>query len=69
MAKSRKRTKRKIVGHRHASTGEYVTADFANEHPDITVAVTKEEPSAQRSFDEYVDAVYREQDKDDKECT
>lgn len=63
---SKKRKKHKKVGDRDASTGKFVSAEYAAEHPAETVAVTVEVPTAQEAQEAYVDAVYREQG--DKEC-
>lgn len=69
MNMAKKRVNRKIVGYRDAASGEFVSGDFADEHPETTVAVTEEVPSAQRSFDEYVDAVADEaRTRADEEC-
>ena len=64
--KGKPRTKRKIVGYRDATTGEFVTEEYAAEHPAETVAVTVELPTAQEAQEAYVDAVYRE--GADEEC-
>jgi len=52
-AKKAPRKKRKHVGDRSAATGQFVTPEFAKEHPSETVAVTKEiEPLPQGDEDE-----------------
>ena len=40
--KAAKRKKREHVGNRSASTGQFVTEEFAEQHPNETVAVTKD---------------------------
>lgn len=66
MSNAKKRTKRKVVGHRDAVSGEFVTDEYANENPDTTVAVTEEVKTAQELHGEYTEALFREQG--DEEC-
>ncbi len=66
---SKPRAKRKVVGYRDAASGEFVSKDFADEHPETTVAVTEELPSAQESLMDYVEAVELEaRVRADEEC-
>lgn len=68
MSKAKKlRAKRKVIGHRDASSGEFVSQDFADEHPETTVAVTREERDSAHALMDYVDALEREA-KGDEEC-
>jgi len=66
MSRPKKRAKRKVVGHRDASSGEFVTDEFAADNPDTTVAVTEEVKSAQEAHDDYAESLFREQG--DREC-
>lgn len=69
MNMAKKRVNRKIVGYRDAASGEFVSGDFADEHPETTVAVTEELPSAQESLMDYVEAVELEaRVRADEEC-
>jgi hypothetical protein len=45
---AKKRAKREKVGNRSAESGQYVTEEFAQQHPAETVAVTKEVEPGER---------------------
>jgi len=59
------RKRRIVVGHRSADTGRFVDAEFADNHPSETVAVTKAQPTAEEALEEYMEAVEREAEENE----